>query len=78
MLKNTIAKNTARMTALTAEYSRQTAEFFHQTSTLTAENHNLNRRLESVESVGENESSIMERRMNINICEKKRSRSASF
>ena len=42
------------MTALTAEYSRQTAEFFHQTSTLTAENHNLNRRLESIESVGTN------------------------
>jgi len=65
MLKETIARNMARMTALTAEYSRQS-------SYLTAENFDLNRRLESIESAENTQSTVMERRINMNICGKKR------
>ena len=49
-----------------------------QITALTAENYNLNRRLESIESGGKKQSMVMERRTNMNICGKKRRRSASF
>ena len=50
MLEETIARNTAQITVLTAEYSGKTFAFFNGTSNLTADNFDLNRRLESIES----------------------------
>ncbi|KAL7527957.1 hypothetical protein ACHAXR_007737 [Thalassiosira sp. AJA248-18] len=67
MMKDTVAKNTARIKALAAECS-----------TLIAQNYDIKKRLISMESDGKNQPLDIEERNNMDIRGKKRRRSASF
>ena len=75
VIKEKIAENTTMITALDAEYARQTAAFIaeglRQTAALTAKDLKLNQELVSIESEEKNQSVLVDGKTNL--CGRKRS-----